>query len=333
MNKKLFLIVGAAGAAGVAYLKRDRLRLYGMLGKALVIDPLVVRYGPKRFTDFLERRNDDDDFAAWEDNEFGAGADEEDVPFDLDQELHRYREFEEGEQAEPAQALRSASYANPWRFEEGEQAEPAQAFSLPLKDAFERVLDSCEQQVIQLRFGLYGETRSTLEEIGQRLGVTRKQARQIEVEALNKLAEDPLLRDLGQELRRYSEFEEDEQAESAQPLSRDQEPRGRPGRPARSSRPLSRNQKPRAVEIDLGVEPGEKAESPIEPGPARYPDRVPMHRWRARARIDEFRDNFYHGGANRLPTIEEIATFTGDSPEKVSEILRDTEGKTRPSGS
>jgi RNA polymerase sigma factor (sigma-70 family) len=316
VNKKLFLIVGAAGTAGVAgvaYLKRDTLRLYGMLGKALVIDPLIVRYGPELFKDFLNRRNDEDDFAAWEDNEFGESTDEEDVPFDLDQELRRYSEFEEGEHAEPAQALRSASYANPWQFEEGEQAEQTQALSLPLKDAFERVLDSREQQVIQLRFGLYGETRSTLEEIGQRLGVTREQARQIEVEALHKLTEDPLLRDLDQELRRYSEFEEDEQAESAQPLSRDQEPR--------------------VVEVELEVEPGEKAKSPSDLSPARYPDRVPMHRWRARARIDKFRDDFYHGGANRLPTIAEIAAFTGDSPEKVAEILRDTEGKTRPSGS
>jgi len=71
------------------------------------------------------------------------------------------------------------------------------ALSSTLKDAFERVLDSRERRVIQLRFGLYDEARSwTLEEIGQRLGVTRERVRQIEVKALHKLEEDALVREL-----------------------------------------------------------------------------------------------------------------------------------------
>ena len=71
------------------------------------------------------------------------------------------------------------------------------ALSSTLKDAFERVLDSRERRVIQLRFGLYDEARSwTLEEVGQRLGVTRERVRQIEAKALKKLEEDALVREL-----------------------------------------------------------------------------------------------------------------------------------------
>jgi RNA polymerase primary sigma factor len=44
-----------------------------------------------------------------------------------------------------------------------------------------------ERRVIELRFGLDGEEPRTLEEVGQRFGVTRERIRQIESKTLNKL--------------------------------------------------------------------------------------------------------------------------------------------------
>ena len=160
MNKKLLLIIGAAGVGGVAYAKRETLRQYAMLGKARVIDPLVVRYGQGPLHDFLERLEEDDDLI-----EEGEGS-----PFGFEGELDRYQTFA----------------------------------------------------------------------------------------------------------------------------------------------------------ADL--------ENPIDLPPSRYRDRVPMHRWRARARIDEFRQNFFHGGAGRLPTNGEIAQFMGTTGDKVAEILRDTD-QSAPDGS
>ncbi len=58
-------------------------------------------------------------------------------------------------------------------------------------------LEERERQVLRLRFGLEDGRPHTLEEIGQRLGVTRERIRQIEVKALEKLKSDPeLLQDL-----------------------------------------------------------------------------------------------------------------------------------------
>jgi hypothetical protein len=166
VNKKLLFLIGAGGVIGVAYVKRDTLRQYAMLGKAVVLDPLLVHYGSKQVENLLGL--DDDDF-------------EEEDPDELEGELSRY--------------------------------------GAPF--------------------------------------------------------------DIEGELGRYQEFEAD-------------------------------------------------AENPIDLPPSRYPDRVPMHRWRARARIDEFRQNFYHGGAGRMPSNEEIAQFMDTSPAKVAEILRDTENRSGP---
>jgi RNA polymerase sigma factor (sigma-70 family) len=45
------------------------------------------------------------------------------------------------------------------------------------------------RRVLALRFGLDGETPQTLEEVGSGLGITRERVRQLEKEALRRLAE------------------------------------------------------------------------------------------------------------------------------------------------
>jgi RNA polymerase primary sigma factor len=49
-------------------------------------------------------------------------------------------------------------------------------------------LEAREREVLELRFGLRGDEPCTLEEIGQRYGVTRERIRQIELRGLRKLA-------------------------------------------------------------------------------------------------------------------------------------------------
>ncbi len=52
-----------------------------------------------------------------------------------------------------------------------------------------QTMDPRESTVLRMRFGLDGEEPKTLKEIGQALGLTRERVRQIETEALNKLAQ------------------------------------------------------------------------------------------------------------------------------------------------
>lgn len=66
------------------------------------------------------------------------------------------------------------------------------------RKALDRALEALsarEASLLRLRYGLCGR-QATLEECGRRLGVTRERARQIEVEALEKLARSPSLREL-----------------------------------------------------------------------------------------------------------------------------------------
>lgn len=59
-----------------------------------------------------------------------------------------------------------------------------------------KILKPVEVEVIQKRFGFNGETRMTLEEIGQQRGVTRERIRQIEAMAIAKLKTSRKTKDL-----------------------------------------------------------------------------------------------------------------------------------------
>jgi RNA polymerase primary sigma factor len=50
-------------------------------------------------------------------------------------------------------------------------------------------MDQREATVLKMRFGLEGHESRTLKEIGEQLGLTRERVRQIETEALNKMAD------------------------------------------------------------------------------------------------------------------------------------------------
>jgi len=59
-----------------------------------------------------------------------------------------------------------------------------------LREEIERVIASLhprEAQILRLRYGLKGGKGMTLEQVGQKYGLTRERIRQIEVEALRKL--------------------------------------------------------------------------------------------------------------------------------------------------
>ncbi len=50
-------------------------------------------------------------------------------------------------------------------------------------------LNDKQREVVERRFGLHGYERSTLEEVGQEIGVTRERVRQIQMDALKRLRE------------------------------------------------------------------------------------------------------------------------------------------------
>ena len=69
-------------------------------------------------------------------------------------------------------------------------APPAAATSQLLREQVEHVLETLsdrERHVLQLRFGLEDGRSRTLEEVGQKFGLTRERIRQIEAKALQKL--------------------------------------------------------------------------------------------------------------------------------------------------
>jgi RNA polymerase primary sigma factor len=75
----------------------------------------------------------------------------------------------------------------------GEEAGPEETLSVSLEeDTLRRAIASLperEQEVVKLRYGLNGDTDpKSLEEIGRRLGLTRERVRQVEADALSRLA-------------------------------------------------------------------------------------------------------------------------------------------------
>lgn len=64
-----------------------------------------------------------------------------------------------------------------------------------LEELFETITEK-ERMVIRLRYGFEGGRPHILEEIGQRLGITRERARQIEVSAIQKLRHKPISKSL-----------------------------------------------------------------------------------------------------------------------------------------
>jgi RNA polymerase primary sigma factor len=78
-------------------------------------------------------------------------------------------------------------------FVPGEGPLPEEEVALALRcealSAALRALSEREQQVIVLRYGLSGSEPMTLEEIGRRLDLTRERVRQVELNALNRLAQ------------------------------------------------------------------------------------------------------------------------------------------------
>ena len=55
-----------------------------------------------------------------------------------------------------------------------------------LEDCLTQLSDK-QREVVERRFGLHGHSVSTLEEVGQEIGVTRERVRQIQMDALKKL--------------------------------------------------------------------------------------------------------------------------------------------------
>ncbi len=75
----------------------------------------------------------------------------------------------------------------------GEEAGPEETLSLSLEeDTLRRAIESLperEQEVVKLRYGLNGDAEpKSLEEIGRQLGLTRERVRQVEADALARLA-------------------------------------------------------------------------------------------------------------------------------------------------
>ena len=66
-----------------------------------------------------------------------------------------------------------------------------------LREIIDKMLESLparESKIIELRYRLRNHESHTLEEVGQKLGVTRERIRQIEFQALSRLRGNPKFR-------------------------------------------------------------------------------------------------------------------------------------------
>jgi RNA polymerase sigma factor (sigma-70 family) len=70
------------------------------------------------------------------------------------------------------------------------------ALSERLDDVLGETLTPQEKDIIRLRFGLGGATPQTLDQIGERMSVSRERIRQMQVKALDKLQKPRLLEEL-----------------------------------------------------------------------------------------------------------------------------------------
>jgi RNA polymerase primary sigma factor len=82
----------------------------------------------------------------------------------------------------------------------GDYAEPFDwAYQSSVKATFQSAftaLDKREREIVSLRYGIGGTGPLTLEEIGNRAGITRERVRQVLNAALSKLRHDPTVREL-----------------------------------------------------------------------------------------------------------------------------------------
>ena len=95
----------------------------------------------------------------------------------------------------PAPSFRSRSVFDPLRLFNSEATSSSQqpetaAISTIVGEEIEELLNILperEQEVIRMRFGMNGERVYTLEEVGQKMNLTRERIRQIESKALRRL--------------------------------------------------------------------------------------------------------------------------------------------------
>ena len=84
--------------------------------------------------------------------------------------------------ASPVEQLRATGAAEPLRCAQAEDVHD-------IVDHWVFELEDKHRAVVERRFGLHGHHRSTLEEIGRDIGVTRERVRQIQLDALKRLRE------------------------------------------------------------------------------------------------------------------------------------------------
>ena len=126
--------------------------------------------------------------------ELGREPTHEEVAAEMDLSVEKVREItkisQEPVSLETPIGEEEDSHLGDFIPDEDAPAPPDAASFLLLKEQLEEVLYSLtprEEKVLRLRFGLDDGRQSTLEEVGQKFGVTRERIRQIEAKALRKL--------------------------------------------------------------------------------------------------------------------------------------------------